>query len=132
MNKKLEDSLANLRRANASLHAAVTANPRSSLIVSAIIKNFEFNFELSWKAMRRLLMHHGITASSPRQSIAEAYRKGFLNVDDVWIRMIEDRNLTVRTYDENFANEMSKRIEEQYLSLFDDFLSLLQSEVDAL
>lgn len=132
MNKKLEDSLANLKRANASLHAALTASPRNSLVVSAIIKNFEFNFELSWKAMHRLLMHHGITSSTPRQSIAEAYRKGFLNVDDIWIKMIEDRNLTVHTYDESFANEMSKRIEGQYLSLFDDFLSFLQSEVDAL
>ena len=35
--------------------------------------------------------------------IAESYRKRFIENESAWIRMIEDRNLTVHTYDENFA-----------------------------
>lgn len=129
MNQPLQDSLTNLRRANASLHASLQVTPRNNIIVSAIIKNFEFNYELSWKAMRRLLAHHGISTSTPRQAISEAFRKSFIDSDALWISMIEDRNLTVHTYDEVFAAEMAKRIEQNYISLFDSFLLRLDKEV---
>ena len=129
MNEKLKDSLQNLQKANTSLHRAIEHTPRNDLIISAIIKNFEFNFELSWKAMKRLLTHHGVPTSSPRQAIAESYRKRFIENESAWIRMIEDRNLTVHTYDENFAREMSERIETMYLPNFDAFFQRLTSEV---
>jgi nucleotidyltransferase substrate binding protein (TIGR01987 family) len=132
MNEKLKDSLQNLQRANASLHMAINHTPRNALIISAIIKNFEFNFELSWKAMKRLLTHHGVPTSSPRQAIAESYRKRFLANEESWIGMIEDRNLTVHTYDENFAKEMATRIETKYISSFDAFLERLLAEVSSL
>lgn len=129
MNTKLKDSLQNLRKANASLHAAISYAPRSDLIISAIIKNFEFNFELSWKAMKRLLEHHGIPTSTPRQAIAEGYRKRFIKNESSWLNMIEDRNLTVHTYDDSLAREMAERIEKIYLTSFDEFLNRLNTEV---
>lgn len=132
MKQQIEDTLSNLLRANSSLHKAIEATPRSDLIVSAIIKNFEFNFELSWKAMRRLLLHHGVSSASPRQAIAESFRKEFINNETTWLSMIEDRNLTVHTYDEAFAREMTDRISRLYLTEFDAFLSRLQLEVAAL
>ena len=129
MNKPLEDSLANLKKANASLHVALLTAPRNGVIVSAIIKNFEFNFELSCIAMKRLLAHHGIPTATPRQAIAESYRKEFIDSEGEWLAMIEDRNLTVHTYDECFALEMAQRIENRYLSLFDIFLQRFAAEV---
>jgi nucleotidyltransferase substrate binding protein (TIGR01987 family) len=131
MNQRLKDSLENLGRANTSLHAALSATPRNALVVSGIIKNFEFNYELSWKAMARLLAVHGVATSTPRQAIAEGFRKGFINDESLWLSMIADRNLTVHTYDEVFALEMTKRIEEGYLDAFDDFLERLRNEVAA-
>jgi nucleotidyltransferase substrate binding protein (TIGR01987 family) len=132
MNAKLGDSLQNLGKANASLHHAVSYEPRNALVVSAIIKNFEFNFELSWKAMKRLLAHHGVPSASPRQAIAESYRKSFIDAESAWLAMIEDRNLTVHTYDETFAQQMATRIATLYLPAFDAFLVRLQAEVSAL
>ncbi len=129
MNPALTDSLNNLRRSNASLHAALSATPRNSLLTSAIIKNFEFNYELSWKAMRRLLSHHGVPTSTPRQAIAESFRKNFIDSEAAWLAMIQDRNLTVHTYDETFATEMATRIEHEYAALFDTFLARLEKEL---
>jgi len=103
--------------------------PRNAVIVSAIIKNFEFNFELSWKAMKRLLSHHGLPTTTPRQAISETFRKGFMDSESIWLAMIEDRNLPLHTYDEAFALEMATRIESEYLPLFDSFLSCFTKEV---
>lgn len=132
MKAKLQDSVSNLRRANESLHEALAFNPRSKIIVAAIIKNFEFNYELSWKAFKRLLEYHGIQVNSPRQAIAEAYRKNFINGDVIWLKIIEDRNLTVHTYDLKLAEIMATRIEQQYMIAFDEGLSRLEEEVRSL
>jgi nucleotidyltransferase substrate binding protein (TIGR01987 family) len=129
MDQRLFDTLSNLRRANASLHLALQTSPRNPLVVAAIIKNFEFNYELSWKAMRRLLAFHGVVTSSPRQALGEGYQKRFIDDEKVWISMIEDRNLTVHTYDETFARLMAKRVEENYLGPFDALLQRLELEV---
>jgi nucleotidyltransferase substrate binding protein (TIGR01987 family) len=107
---------------------AVETAPRNQLIIAAIIKNFEFNYELSWKAMRRLLLHHGITVNTPRQSIAESFRKNFIDDETLWLAMIEDRNLTVHTYDEAFAAQMATRISQSYLPLLDSFLKTVEKE----
>jgi hypothetical protein len=40
----IQDSLVNLQKANQSLRNAVGTLPRNAVIVSAIVKNFEFNF----------------------------------------------------------------------------------------
>ena len=128
MNSKLVDVLQNLKKANGSLHVAVATTPRNQIVVAAIIKNFEFNYELSWKAMRRLLLHHGITANTPRQSIAESFRRCFIDDETMWLAMIEDRNLTVHTYDEIFAAQMADRISQKYLPLLDKFLETVEKE----
>ena len=78
MTVKLKDSVKNLSRANASLHEALAASPRTRVILSAIIKNFEFNYELSWKALKRYLEYQGIPTATPRHAIAEAFRKGYV------------------------------------------------------
>ncbi len=122
MNNPLQDSLVDFKKANTALHHALSTSPRNGIIVSAIVKNFEFTFELSWKAMEGLLSHHGIPTATPRQAAPEAYRKGFIDSEAVRLAMIEDRNLTVHTYDESFALEMAQRFESDYLPLFNLFL----------
>jgi nucleotidyltransferase substrate binding protein (TIGR01987 family) len=74
---------------------------------------------------------HGVSSATPRQAIAESYRKEFINNENTWLSMIQDRNLTVHTYDEAFAQEMAERICRLYLVEFDAFLERLQTEVAA-
>lgn len=128
MNQKLDDIVSRLKKANNSLHTALETSPRSAVVIAGIIKNFEFNFELTWKSMKRLLQEHGIEATSPRQVFASAYQLKFISEDRKWIQMLDDRNLTVHTYDEEFAKAMLKRIEEIYLKIFDDVLKVLESQ----
>jgi nucleotidyltransferase substrate binding protein (TIGR01987 family) len=129
MSAKLRDSLENLSRANEALHEALAVIPRNRVIMSAIIKNFEINYELSWKALKRLLDFHGVSTSSPRQAFAEAFRKRFIDNDAGWLAMIEDRNLSVHTYDESLAKAMTLRIENNYKPLFDQVVQMLSVEV---
>ena len=132
MTAKLKDATRNFSKANEALHEALAVHPRTRVISSAIIKNFEFNYELSWKALKRYLEYQGVPTTSPRQVFSEAFRKGYISQDTIWLMMIQDRNLSVHTYDESLCSAMVQRIEQNFVQLFDQLLKFLEHEVGKL
>ncbi len=80
--------------------------------LDAVIQRFEFCYELSWKALRHMLEIYGHQSAAPRQCFQKAYAMGWLETEAVWVRMIEDRNMTVHTYKEERALDIALRIPE--------------------
>jgi len=99
----------------------VLGEPESSLIRDAAIKRFEFTFELGWKAVQRLLREQGVLCHSPKGCLREAFTCGLVRDSPLWIRMIEDRNLTVHTYNEHTAIVIYRNLKE-YEPLFEELL----------
>lgn len=91
------------------------AEAETQLEVDGVIQRFEFTFELAWKTLKRFLYYQGIECYSPRNCLREAYSTGFINDDDLWLDMLDDRNLTSHIYDEEKIREIFKRIKENYL-----------------
>ena len=94
--------LESLQRALAQLQAALAAlaaDPGNEVIGIAVIKAYEFSFELSWKTLKDLLQHEGIDALLPREVLRQAFATGLLNDGQLWIDMLEQRNLMAHTYD---------------------------------
>ena len=75
-------------------------------------------FELAWKLMKDYLEEQGLVASSPKETIKEAFKAGIIEDGHVWIDALGDRNLTVHTYDQETAKGIEKRIRENYFSAF--------------
>ena len=84
--------------------------------LDAVIKRFEFSYELSWKLLKLLLEFKGIEAKSPRDCFKEAFAAGLIQDGSGWIDMLNDRNLTSHTYKEADAREICKRIETVYFT----------------
>lgn len=79
--------------------------------IDASIQRFEFCIELFWKSLQeKLYKDHGISIQSPKKAFEQAYINGLITDESIWIDMINDRNATVHTYDEEFANAMYERI----------------------
>jgi len=108
----------------------VLREPESSLVRDAAIKRFEFTFELAWKAVQRLLREQGVLCHSPKGCLREAFTCGLVRDSPLWIRMIEDRNLTVHTYNERTAVAIYRNLEE-YVPLFEELLQGLVRTLDA-
>ena len=105
--RQLFDSLnASLER----LGEALAVPEDRPLAVDGTIQRFEFTFELFWKALRRLLAGQGVEAHSPRAVLQQAYRLGWLDDEERWLKLLEDRNLTSHTYREALAREIYRRI----------------------
>ena len=94
--------LESLQRALGQLKAALLAHdaaPESEVIGMAVIKAYEFSFELSWKTLKDLLSHEGVDVLLPREVLRQAFAAGLLRDGQVWIDMLEQRNLMAHTYD---------------------------------
>lgn len=94
--------LESLQRALRQLEAALLAHdaaPESEVIGMAVIKAYEFSFELSWKTLKDLLSYEGLDVLLPREVLRQAFAAGLLRDGQVWIDMLEQRNLMAHTYD---------------------------------
>lgn len=112
--QRLLDSLnASLER----LGAALLIPEDQPLAVDGTIQRFEFTFELFWKALQRLLADQGIAANSPKSVLQHAYRLGWLQNEEHWLKMLDDRNLTSHTYREPLALEIYRRIAAHHAAM---------------
>lgn len=89
------------------------------MYLDATIQRFEFCFELAWKLMKAILEYEGIEANSPRSSIREGWKQGLISDAEEWLDMMEKRNLSSHTYDENVARDIYHEVRERYADLLE-------------
>jgi nucleotidyltransferase substrate binding protein (TIGR01987 family) len=101
------------------------AEGNGDIVLDVAAKRFEFTYEMAWKALKRVLDHLGIDARAPRPVFKEAYAQGLLADEQVWLDMIEMRNLSSHIYDEHEISRILLEL-ERYLVAFDSLLSRLR------
>jgi nucleotidyltransferase substrate binding protein (TIGR01987 family) len=89
----------------------------SSLEQEGTVQRFEVCFELAWKTMKDWLEQEGVDLASatPRAILKAAFAAGILADGEVWMEMLEHRNLLSHTYDRAVFEESVKRIAGQFL-----------------
>ena len=71
--------------------------------------------------MKAVLEYEGIEANSPRSCIREGWKQGLISNAEAWLEMMEKRNLSSHTYDENAAREIYREVKERYADLLESF-----------
>jgi nucleotidyltransferase substrate binding protein (TIGR01987 family) len=73
----------------------------STLEKEGMVQRFEFALELAWKTLKDFLEHEGsvITPVTPRNVIKEAFAARIIPNGQVWIDMLDHRNILSHTYD---------------------------------
>jgi nucleotidyltransferase substrate binding protein (TIGR01987 family) len=113
----------NLQSAYQRLQHAIQINeqtPNNDLIQMALIKAFEMTFELSWKTMKDYLNYNGIDVKLPREVIKQAFANDIIIDGQLWMDMLEDRNLMAHTYDEARAIKAVNHICQRYIAGLDE------------
>ena len=78
--------------------------------VDATIQRFEFTFELAWKFLKDYFLERDLELHFPKEVIQQAFEVRLIDNEDIWIKMLKDRNMTSHTYDEKLADEIYIRI----------------------
>ncbi len=75
-------------------------------VQDSVIQRFEFTFELLWKTLKFYLLVQGFEETTPRNILKKSFKIWLLEEIDIYIDMIDTRNLTSHTYDEILAGEV--------------------------
>ena len=111
--RNLHDSLTNLEAAIGKLEDALEIPKDRELVVEGTIQRFEYTIELMWKTLKRALDYEGIHPKSPRETLREAFQIGWLDDNDVWMDMLDQRNTTSHVYlHEELAEDYYEDIKE--------------------
>jgi nucleotidyltransferase substrate binding protein (TIGR01987 family) len=115
----------NYKRAFASLSRVMALASERDLNEAerqGLIKAFEFTFELAWKVMKDYLEYMGLTGIvGSKGSVRQAFQNDLITDGQIWIDMIDDRNLSSHSYDEATANALIRRITDVYYERFGAF-----------
>jgi nucleotidyltransferase substrate binding protein (TIGR01987 family) len=93
--------------------------PLSELEQQGLIQSFEFTHELAWNVLKDYLEMEGIQGLvGSRSTVREAFKRGLVHDGEVWMDMIEKRNLSSHTYNQTVANTLAAAITERYYPAF--------------
>ncbi len=121
---------------NRALHQLTLAvrlidqRPLSDLEKQGLIQGFEFTHELAWKVLKDYLEYEGIQGLiGSRSTVREAFKQGLIADGEVWMDMIEKRNLSSHTYNLDLASDLVEAIHDTYYPSFLALKKRLDPEV---
>jgi nucleotidyltransferase substrate binding protein (TIGR01987 family) len=89
----------------------------SVLEKEGVVQRFEFTLELAWKTLKDYLEFEGVVIepATPRRVIKEAFAARILDDGQVWIDMLDHRNVLSHTYDEKAFGDAIQALADRYL-----------------
>lgn len=78
--------------------------------------------------MQNYLSYEGFEVNSPRSAIRKSFEAEIIFDAESWLDMLESRNLSAHTYDEETAKEIYKNIAEKYIFLFENFAETIKNK----
>lgn len=109
----------NFERALALLEEASRRPPKSlsDLEKEGLIQRFEYTFELAWKTLKDYLEYSGVSLAegTPRSVIKEAFAARIVEDGQLWIDMLDHRNLMSHAYDKERFEAAVTAIRDRYV-----------------
>ncbi|HCL55963.1 MAG TPA: nucleotidyltransferase [Spirochaetia bacterium] len=105
----------------------------SKLEKQGLIQGFEYTHELAWNLLKDYLTEQGIVGLiGSKDCTREAFKNGLVSSGEIWMDMIQARNLTSHTYDTQLAEKVYQSIIEGYYPRFvelkNKFSALLEKQ----
>ncbi len=118
----------NFQRAFTQLQKFIEKGELSELEEQGLIKAFEYTYELAWTTLKDFLEYQGYTdIYGSRDTIRKAFELDLIQDGDSWMDMLESRNKTSHTYNEDTAQEICQAVQNTYYHLFQNLVKKLHS-----
>jgi len=117
-----EQRFQNFQKALNQLQKFIDKGELSELEEQGLVKAFEYTYELAWTTLKDFLEYQGQTEIyGSRDTIRKAFEVALISDGQGWMDMLESRNKTSHTYNEETAQEICRAVKEVYFPLFQQF-----------
>lgn len=117
-----QQRFANFKKALRQLKSAVELSEQralSNLEKLGVIQAFEFTHELAWNVLKDYLQDQGNqNIKGSKDATREAFKVELIADGEQWMAMIQSRNISSHTYDEDTAEQLVNAIIGHYFPLF--------------
>lgn len=117
-----QQRFANFKKALRQLKSAVELSEQralSNLEKQGVIQAFEFTHELAWNVLKDYLQDQGNqNIKGSKDATREAFKVELIADGEQWMAMIQSRNISTLTYDEDTAEQLVSAIIGHYFPLF--------------
>ena len=118
----------NFEKAFRFLESALAKTELSALEIAGVIQAYEFTFELAWKTLKDYLEERDVPVKFPRDVIKAAFHYELVEDGDLWMDMLQKRNLMAHTYNEENSALAYKLISSSYIGALKQLYNRLDGE----
>jgi len=130
--QEIENQFRKFESALKRLEEVLLIENYNDIIRDSAIKRFEFTFEMLWKLIKRISYFEGKFCNSPRQCFKFAFSIGLIEDENLFLEILEYRNLTVHTYYELNAKQVYEFLKEKGLIAFKSIYEKLRAYIDSI
>lgn len=119
----------NFQRAFQQLTYAVDRiDSLDDLSKEGLIQRFEYTLELSWKTLKDYLEAKEVQVKFPKDVIRQAFQAEIIANGELWLEMLNNRNLFSHTYNEEIFNEAIHNIVQLYYKEIEELYKFFDNE----
>ena len=68
-------------------------------------------FSIRCRSLKRALEAEGMICQTARETLKTAFQIGWIGPEELWLQMLDDRNMTSHTYDQPTANQIYANVQ---------------------
>ena len=123
-----QQRFANYQKALQQLTKFIQKEKLNELEEQGLIQAFEYTHELAWKSLADFLKHkRNKEIYGSKDATREAFNLQLIENGEIWMSMIQNRNLTSHTYNEDTTQEIVQAIKNKYYQEFNNLNKKLSS-----
>ncbi len=107
------------KQAHQRLKEAIDIEEETDIKRDAVIKRFEFTYELLWKTYKKIARLQKLDYFNPKACFQFAFKSGLIEDEQLFLEIIDARNKTTHVYSEEEAKKIYNFIKEKVINAFD-------------
>jgi len=119
----------NFEKAFLKFEESLKEEDLSELEENGLIQRFEFTIELAWKTLKDYIEEEGIIVKSPKETIREAHRLGYIEKPQGFIDAFSLRNKLSHDYDGEIIEDAIEEIREEIYPIINDLFYFLKGKI---
>lgn len=97
---------------------AINIKEESDIKRDAVIKRFEFTYELLWKTYKRIARSQKLDYFNPKACFQFAFKSNLIEDEELFLEIIDARNKTTHVYSEEEVKKIYNFIKEKVVTAF--------------